>query len=133
MAYKSLKEHYIDIVEGKTLKEKGKYTNIWNAIKDVKGVSNKEKDFISNMDPDSLFSVMKAIGKKFPRVMEEVELEEATDLYDKDGIQITRHSMGKGKVGLQISYGKAYISIPGDKAGSLLKGLQMAIKRGARG
>ena len=52
MAYKSLKEHYIDIVEGKTLKEKGKYTNIWNAIKDVKGVSNKEKDFISNMDTD---------------------------------------------------------------------------------
>ena len=41
--------------------------------------------------------------------------------------------MGRGKVGLQISYGKAYISIPGDKAGSLLKGLQAAIKRGSRG
>ena len=60
-------------------------------------------------------------------------IEEATDLFDKGGITVTRHSMGRGKVGLQISYGKAYISIPGDKAGSLLKGLQAAIKRGSRG
>ena len=78
MAYKRLTDHYIDIVEGKTLKEKGKYTNIWNAIKGVRGVSNKEKDFISNMDPDALFSVIKAIAKKFPRVTEEAELDEAS-------------------------------------------------------
>ena len=78
MAYKSLTDSYIDIVEGKTLKEKGKYTNIWNAIKGVRGVSNKEKDFISNMDPDALFSVIKAIAKKFPRVTEEAELDEAS-------------------------------------------------------
>jgi hypothetical protein len=67
--------------------------------------------------------------KQFKEVRE--NLEEATDLYDKDGIQITRHSMGKGKVGLQISYGKAYISIPGDKAGSLMRALKIVIKRGA--
>ena len=75
--------------------------------------------------------MMKDLGIFDEAVKENIE--ESTDLYDKDGIQITRHSMGRGKVGLQISYGKAYISIPGDKAGSLLKGLQMAIKRGARG
>jgi len=43
---------------------------------------------------------------------ETVELEEATDLYDKDGIQITRYAMGKGKgMGVQISFDRK-ISIP---------------------
>ena len=72
-------------------------------------------------------------NKTLMKLLEANELEEATDLYNKDGIQITRFSMGKGKVGLQINYGKDYIQIDGDKAGSLLKGLQIAIKRGSRG
>ena len=42
--------------------EKGKYTNIWNKVKDIRGVSNKEKDFISNMDPESLRKVVIALA-----------------------------------------------------------------------
>ena len=64
-------------------------------------------------------------------------VEEATDLYNKDGIQITRFSKGKGQVGLQIDVlhakDRGTIQIDGDKAGALLKGLQVAIKRGVRG
>ena len=64
MAYKSLKEHYIDIVEGKTLKEKGKYTNIWNAIKDVKHKSSKLIVKISDDELKNHSSFLKAELKK---------------------------------------------------------------------
>ena len=47
------------------VQEKGKYTNIWNKVKDIKGVSNKEKDMISNMDPSRLGDVVKALAPMF--------------------------------------------------------------------
>ena len=76
-------------------------------------------------------------GTQYNSANEETSLEEATDLYNKDGIQITRFSKGKGQVGLQIDVlhakDRGTIQIDGDKAGALLKGLQVAIKRGVRG
>lgn len=40
------------------------------------------------------------------------ELQEATDLYNKGGIQITRYAAGKGKLGVQVSVGyKNYIQL----------------------
>jgi len=57
-----------------SLQEKGKYTNTWNKVKGLKGVSNKEKDFISNMDPASLGQIVKALA---PMFTEETEIQEA--------------------------------------------------------
>ena len=43
---------------------------------------------------------------------QEKSVQEATDLYDKGGIQITRYSAGKGKLGVQVSTGfKKYIQL----------------------
>jgi|TARA_B110000444_G_scaffold72681_1_gene68328 hypothetical protein len=56
------------------LQEKGKFTNTWNAVKGLKGVSNQEKDFISNMDPSSLGKIVKALA---PMFTEETEIQEA--------------------------------------------------------
>lgn len=40
------------------------------------------------------------------------EIQEATDLYNQGGIQITRYSAGKGKLGVQVSTGfKKYIQL----------------------
>ena len=40
------------------------------------------------------------------------EIQEATDLYNKGGLQITRYSAGKGKLGVQVSTGfKKYIQL----------------------
>lgn len=69
-------------------------------------------------------------------------VQEATDLYDKEGVQITRFSMGKGKgTGMQINFSKAllsamskssdgsgYIQIPTNQVKNLIKGLQVAAK-----
>jgi len=44
---------------------------------------------------------------------EETELEEATELYKKGKITLTKFAMGRGKgVGLQINYGMKFIQIP---------------------
>ena len=41
-------------------------------------------------------------------------VQEATDLYNRGGIQITRYSAGKGKLGVQVSTGyKKYIQLLG--------------------
>ena len=72
---------------------------------------------------------------------EVVELEEATDLYDKDGIQITRYALGSGKgMGIQVSMNKrialqsftsssnggGYFKIHSQDLPKLLKAIQQA-------
>ena len=72
---------------------------------------------------------------------EAVELEEATDLYDKDGIQITRYALGAGKgMGIQVSMDKrialqsftssmnggGYFAIHSQDLPKLLKAIQKA-------
>ena len=59
------------------------------------------------------------------------EMNEATDVYDKEGVQITRFAMGKGKgVGFQLNYGKMgrYIQVPRNQIPAVIKGLQAAYK-----
>jgi predicted RNA-binding protein with EMAP domain len=58
--------------ELRTLTEKGKYTNIWNKVKNIKGVTNQEKDMISNMDPSYLGQVIKALAPMFEEVTEDL-------------------------------------------------------------
>jgi len=68
-------------------------------------------------------------------------LEEATDLYDKDGIQITRYALGSGKgMGIQVSMtkrialqsfssssnGGGYFNIHSQDLPKLLKAIQQA-------
>lgn len=56
-------------------------------------------------------------------------VEEATDVYDKEGVQITRYSMGKGKgVGYQLNYGGKYVQIPMNQMKAVMKGLNVASK-----
>ena len=57
------------------------------------------------------------------------EMNEATDVYDKEGVQITRYSMGKGKgVGFQLNYGGKFIQIPMNQMKAVMKGLTAANK-----
>ena len=56
-------------------------------------------------------------------------VEESTDLYNKDRIQVTRYSMGKGRIGVQISVDRDSINIDGNKLGALIKGLQVSLKK----
>ena len=74
----------------------------------------KDKDIDNDGDVDSsdeyLHKRRKAISKA---TTEETELEEATELYKKGKITLTKYSMGKGKgVGLQINYGMKFIQLP---------------------
>lgn len=74
----------------------------------------KDKDIDNDGDVDSsdeyLHKRRKAISKT---TKEETELEEATELYKKGKLTLTKFSMGKGKgAGLQINYGMKFIQIP---------------------
>ena len=74
----------------------------------------KDKDIDNDGDVDSsdeyLHKRRKAISKA---TTEETELEEATELYKKGKITLTKFAMGKGKgAGLQINYGMKFIQLP---------------------
>jgi len=74
----------------------------------------KDKDIDNDGDVDSsdeyLHKRRKAISKA---TKEETELEEATELYKKGKLTLTKFAMGKGKgAGLQINYGMKFIQIP---------------------
>tara|TARA_B110000483_G_scaffold68275_1_gene85278 strand:- start:1310 stop:2131 length:822 start_codon:yes stop_codon:yes gene_type:complete len=74
----------------------------------------KDKDIDNDGDVDSsdeyLHKRRKAISKA---TTEETELEEATELFKKGKITLTKFAMGKGKgVGLQINYGMKFIQVP---------------------
>ena len=85
--------------------------------------------------------------KNFTDIREENEeiktIEEATDLFDKGGITVTRFSMGKGIVGIQLTLDKKvgsvnptdpswkdhnYINFSGDHLGKVIAALQAAQK-----
>ena len=85
--------------------------------------------------------------KNFTDIREENEeiktIEEATDLFDKGGITVTRFSMGKGKVGIQLTLDRKvgsvnptdpswkdhnYINFSGDHLSRVIAALQAAQK-----
>lgn len=51
-------------------------------------------------------------------------VKEGTDLYDRNGIQITRFSGGKRGLMLQINYGGKYIHVPADEYPFLVRAMQ---------
>jgi hypothetical protein len=62
------------------------------------------------------------------RLGEETELQEATDLFDKGGIMITRYSAGGGKLGVQVSVGRNYIQLTEPQMKMLASALPKAQK-----
>lgn len=54
---------------------------------------------------------------------------ESTDVYDREGVAITRFAMGKGKgVGFQLNYNGKFIQIPRNQIKAVVKGLNAALK-----
>ena len=65
------------------------------------------------------------------------DMEESTEVYNKHGITITRFSMGKGKVGIQLEIDKkigggGYVAVDGNYVGRLIDALQATLKRGMK-
>ena len=61
--------------------------------------------------------------------VKEESIEEATDVYDREGVAITRFAMGKGKgVGYQLNYNGKFIQIPKNQVKAVIKGLNTALK-----
>ena len=54
-------------------------------------------------------------------------IDESTDLYDRNGIQITRFSGGKRGLMVQINYGGKYIHVPADEFATLARAMQSVI------
>lgn len=65
-------------------------------------------------------------GKEMADEYYESVIAEATDLYDQDGLMLTRFGMGDGKLGLQITYGGRYIQVPEHDVERLASALQSA-------
>ncbi len=63
------------------------------------------------------------------------EVNEATDIFNKGGIHVTRFAMGGGKLGFQFNFGKVgrYIQIPLEKLSVLDQAVKMAKKAGKTG
>lgn len=90
----------------------------------------KDKDIDNDGDVDSsdeyLHKRRKAISKA---TKEETELEEATELFKKGKITLTKFAMGKGKgAGLQINYGMKFIQIPEKEIKQLAQGITYVTK-----
>ena len=68
-----------------------RYTNIYNKIRGIKNLKNKEKDMIAAIDPFILGKVIKALAPMY----EDTELEEASAL---DGINDIVKTKGAKKV-----------------------------------
>ena len=78
-------------------------------VKKIKSINKKHMQRGSIMPKDQ--KERDAISNKYYKMAE--SLEEATELLKKGKLTLTKFSMGKGKVGLQINYGgKDYIQIP---------------------
>ena len=54
-------------------------------------------------------------------------MSESTDLYDRNGIQITRFSGGERGLMVQINYGGKYIHVPADEFATLARAMQSVI------
>ena len=71
-------------------------------------------------DDEAAKEVIEFIGKQFGHN----SLEEATDLYDRNGIQITRFSGGSRGLMVQINYGGKYIHVPVGEYPFLVRAMQ---------
>ena len=88
------------------------------------GDQHELPDFIK----DKIKAATEAALSKKPQVeekeMAKEDLNEGTDLYDRNGIQITRYSGGERGLMTQISYGGKYIQIPVTEYSDLVRAMQ---------
>jgi hypothetical protein len=73
-------------------------------------------------DDQLRYQIAKKLGYNVDSLLE--QLKEGTDLYDRNGIQITRFSGGKRGVMVQINYGGKYIHIPAEEFPFLARAMQ---------
>lgn len=89
---------------------------------------------IKNPDPKRVKSYggtkyVDMLKSKLAKLKETVDLEEATELYKKGKITLTKFAMGKGKgAGLQINYGMKFIQIPEKEIKQLAQGITYVTK-----
>lgn len=79
------------------------------------GMLNAMYGQLKNMKKDDLMATYDKIMSSYHKdeQKEETELEEATELYKKGKITLTKFAMGRGKgVGLQVNYGMKFIQVP---------------------
>ena len=130
----AVKTGHPDEVDPKTKKkyperQTSKYKKQW-------AKNNKESvDKISEEYPDGFSQTWRnREGMVFERNMSSdvVEIDEATDIFNKGGIHVTRFAMGKGKLGFQFNFGKIgrYIQVPLEKLSVLDQAVKMAKKAG---
>jgi len=91
----------------------------------------KDKDIDNDGDVDSsdeyIHAKRKAISKAIKS--ESTDLKEATELYKKGKITLTKFAMGKGKgAGLQVNYGMKFIQIPKEDVKQLYTGMAYITK-----
>ena len=84
----------------------------------LKSLTNKKKQVEDALD--------KAVANKDRGQELDTSINEATDLYDRNGIQITRFA-GKGGLMVQINYGGKYIHVPADEFAILSRAMQSVI------
>ena len=130
----AVKTGHPDEVDPKTKKkyperQTSKYKKQW-------AKNNKESvDKISEEYPDGFSQTWRnREGMVFERNMssDAIEIDEATDIFNKGGIHVTRFAMGKGKLGFQFNFGKIgrYIQVPLEKLSVLDQAVKMAKKAG---
>ena len=72
-------------------------------------------------EQDAVYAIMQALRQTSFK-----GINEGTDLYDRNGIQITRFSGGSKGVMVQISYGGKYIHVPASEYPFLVRAMQSA-------
>ena len=113
--YNELIKKHTDAYKNASPKDRQQHSDMIHKYKKARmnvGKTDGGAPKASGEDPEKikarrLASIKKALAK------EEVELEEATELFKKGKMTLTKFAMGKGKgVGLQINYGTKFIQVP---------------------
>lgn len=122
----------IDVVESVTEKKKETVSDFLKRggkITKVKGGTGKA-------GRAAIDKFKKSYGRmKDKEAEKDQEVNEATDIFNKGGIHVTRFAMGGGKLGFQFNFGKVgrYIQVPLEKLSVLDQAVKMAKKAGKTG
>jgi len=97
----------------KIYREKGSSGTITLGVNDYDRKEHNVVDLLKKLTIKKR-EVEAALDRKVANVGygQELEINEGTDLYDRNGIQITRYSGGEKGLMLQVSYGGKYVQIP---------------------
>lgn len=131
-AMKALGTKDVYVMEGVTEKKKetvGAFLKRGGKITKVKGGTGKAGRAAMDKFKKSYSKMKDKEAEK------DQEVNEATDIFNKGGVHVTRFAMGKGKLGFQFNFGKVgrYIQIPLEKLPVLDQAVKMAKKAGKSG